>query len=336
MITIYDVAKRCNVSPSTVSKVINNYSNIPESTKEKVRQVMKEMDYIPNSSAKFLSKGSLNNVGVLAYFGTHISPFKHMLFTDILDSFQQTMNSKGYDLLFIGRTVNGIEESFYKNCVSRNVDGVLLFGDMEFGEMKEVVESNIPRIGFDYLGRVMSGVTSDNEQKMFELTEHIIYFGHKNIVYITGEDSPLTQRRITGFKDALAKHNIDYQPSMIVASRYVDFDSISRALDSVLSRAKEPTAIMFPDDYSAIEGMRLLREKGYRVPEDISVTGFDGINVGQMIVPRLTTVKQDTVKIGEVLAIRLISYMQKKKMTFELVEIKGQLILGETTGPVKI
>jgi DNA-binding LacI/PurR family transcriptional regulator len=93
---------------------------------------------------------------------------------------------------------------------------------------------------------------------------------------------------------------------------------------------------MFPDDYSAIEGMRLLREKGYRVPEDISVTGFDGINVGQMIVPRLTTVKQDTVKIGEVLAIRLISYMQKKKMTFELVEIKGQLILGETTGPVKI
>jgi LacI family transcriptional regulator len=336
MITIYDVAKRCNVSPSTVSKVINNYSNIPESTKEKVRQVMKEMDYIPNSSAKFLSKGSLNNVGVLAYFGTHISPFKHMLFTDILDSFQQTMNSKGYDLLFIGRTVNGIEESFYKNCVSRNVDGVLLFGDMEFGEMKEVVESNIPRIGFDYLGRVMSGVTSDNEQKMFELTEHIIYFGHKNIVYITGEDSPLTQRRITGFKDALAKHNIDYQPSMIVASRYVDFNSISRALDSVLSRAKEPTAIMFPDDYSAIEGMRLLREKGYRVPEDISVTGFDGINVGQMIVPRLTTVKQDTVKIGEVLAIRLISYMQKKKMTFELVEIKGQLILGETTGPVKI
>jgi LacI family transcriptional regulator len=335
MITIYEIAKYCHVSPSTDSKVINNYPSIPASTKEKIRRAMRNLNYIPNSSAKFLSKGSLNNVGVLAYFGTHISPFKHMLFTDILDSFQQSLDKNGYDLLFIGRTLNGKEESFYKNCVSRNVDGLLLFGDMEFPEMKEVVESNIARIGFDYMGNVMSGVSIDNEQKVFELTEHLIFFGHKRIVYITGEPSVLTDLRINGYRAALTKHNIALTSDMIYRARYTDLISIKRAIEEILARPLPPTAIMFPDDYCAIEGIRLLRRGGYRVPRDISVTGFDGIQIGQMITPRLTTVRQDAQVIGEVLADKLISYMQNKKTVVERIEIKGQLLLGDSTGPVK-
>ena len=93
MVTIYDIAKKCGVSPATVSKVINNYSAIPEVTKEKVRQAMAELNYIPNANAKSLSKGKSRNIGVIAYFGMDITPFKHALFTEILDALQQEMDS---------------------------------------------------------------------------------------------------------------------------------------------------------------------------------------------------------------------------------------------------
>lgn len=94
MITIYDIAIKAGVSPSTVSKVVNNYSSIPEDTKKKVRKAMSELNYIPNTGAKALSKGHSYNVGVLAYLRMDVSPFKHPLFTEILDSFQQEMNAK--------------------------------------------------------------------------------------------------------------------------------------------------------------------------------------------------------------------------------------------------
>ena len=113
MITIYDIAIKAGVSPSTVSKVVNNYSSIPEDTKKKVRKAISELNYIPNTGAKALSKGHSYNVGVLAYLRMDVSPFKHPLFTEILDSFQQEMNAKNYDLLFVSSNVAGQEGSYY-------------------------------------------------------------------------------------------------------------------------------------------------------------------------------------------------------------------------------
>src|SRR5574344_2068183 len=183
MVTIYDIALKCGVSPSTVSKVINDYDAIPQETKDKIRRVMKEMNYIPNVSAKSLSKGSSRNVDILAYLGFHISPFKHNLFIDVLDSFQSEMNANNYDLLFVSRNVDGQNGSFYQNCISRDVAGVLLFGDLTNGEMQEVIHSSIPKVGFDYMGDQMTGVFSDNLDEMETLTLHLIKLGHRNMVF---------------------------------------------------------------------------------------------------------------------------------------------------------
>ncbi len=331
MVTIYDIAKRCKVSPSTVSKVINNYASIPASTKKRVEQAIKEMDYIPNTSAKSLSKGKSYNVGVLAYFGTSISPFMHPLFANLLDSFQREMNSRNYDLLFISRNVAGQNQTFYRNCVARNVDGVVLFGDTSNVEMQEVINSRLPKVGFDYFNDNMSGVFSDNYEGMFELTEHLIYFGHKNIVFVCGEDSPITSIRINAFKDALSKHNIPFYEGMIVHTRYTDTKSIQKVTHGMMSRQFRPTAIMYPDDVSAIDSLNYLKTLGVECPKDISITGFDGIDLSQKVTPALTTYRQDTAAIGKTLGEILLKHIKNADFVNEHVEIKGSLLIGGTT-----
>lgn len=337
MITIYDIAEKCGISPSTVSKVINGYASISEATKSKVLKAMKELNYIPNNNAKFLSGGSSNNVGILAYFGMDISPFKHTFFTDILDSFQMEMNANNYDLLFISRTVGGKTGTFYENCISRQVDGVLLFGDMLNPEIQEIICSDIPRIGFDYMGDKMSGVFSDNYRKTLVLTEHLLNYGHKDIVFIYGDKNMVTDERIRGFKDALDKHGIKLTDDMLYSSKYLDSKDIFKLTEKILSREKIPTAIMYPDDYLAAQGLKVLESHGLKCPENISITGFDGINIASLVSPTLTTIKQDTVAIGKVLATRLIDYMKNKSdVVNELVMVNGTLIIGESTGPAKV
>lgn len=331
MVTIYDIAKKCGVSASTVSKVINNYSSIPEETKNLVLKAIKEMNYIPNSQAKFLSKGHSNNVGILTYFGLDISTFKHALYNDILDSFQREMNINKYDLLFISKIAGGKDESFYKNCVSRNVDGVLLFGDLDSDEMQEIIKSDIPSIGFDYYGKHMSGVSIDNFEKMKALTSHIINLGHKNIVYISGDEkSKVTIKRIDGFKSALKEHDIEFKENMLYHSKYMDVKDIEEITTQILLQKSCPTCIMYPDDYSAIAGLQTLQKMGFNCPKDISITGFDGLEIGQLITPKLTTIKQDTKKIGETLAIALINSIKNPSKEFDHIVIKGNIIFGES------
>jgi LacI family transcriptional regulator len=331
MVTIYDIALKCGVSPSTVSKVINNYDAIPQETKDKVRRMMKEMNYIPNVSAKSLSKGSSRNVGILAYLGVGISPFKHNLFIDVLDSFQNEMNANNYDLLFVSRNVAGQNGSFYQNCIARDVAGVLLFGDLGNSEMLEIIHSSIPKVGFDYMGDAMTGVFSDNLDEMEALTNHLIKLGHKNIVFVHGEYSDITNLRVEGFKRALAKNGIEFKDSMLEESRYLDKDSIRNVTSNILHRINVPTAIMFPDDISAVQGLSAIREAGFSCPRDISITGFDGIQLSQVVSPHLTTIRQDSEAIGKTLAQKLISNMKDKKMAPELIEVRASLIIGEST-----
>lgn len=331
MVTIYDIAKHCGVSPSTVSKAINNYASIPLATKQKIFDAMEELNYIPNTSAKYLSKGSSHIIGVLAYFGTEISPLMHPLFAEILDYSQKVMNENGYDLLFISRNVAGKNETFLKNSISRNVDGVILFGDLSHPEMVEVIESKIPCVAFDYYGMNIPSVVSNNYQAMFQLSEHLIFHGHKNIVFIHGEQNEVTMIRIKAFKDALKKHNIVFNEQMLFETKFTDRDRIARITEDIISRRRVPTAIMYSDDLGAIEGVKVLRSLGLNVPRDMSVTGFDGIPVAQLVSPTITTFKQNTALIGHQLACKLMREMRTKTTCHSAEEIMGELVIGQST-----
>ena len=330
MITIYDIAKHCNVSPSTVSKVVNNYPSIPDATKNKVLKAMEELNYIPNSSATYLSKGKSNMIGILSFFGTKITPFKHSLFNEILDSFQRVMNKNKKDILFISRTVGKVDGTFYQNCKSRNIDGVLMLGNMNHKEMKEVINSDIPSVGFDYFGSHMSGVFSNNYHLMYQLTEHLVQLNHKDIIYICGEENLITSTRIGAYVDCLNKYGIKVTEKNIIKTKYVDLNRLEQIIEEIVKRDKLPTAVMFSDDYSAIRGISILKKYGIECPRDISITGFDGIGTFEYFVPKLTTARQNTEKIGVALANILLSSIENVHY-HELCEIEGEIIYGEST-----
>lgn len=335
MITLYEIAKKCGVSPSTVSKVMNNYDSIPQETKDKVLKAIKEYNYVPNAGARALSKGKSFNVGVLAYFGTDISPFKHGLFTDILDSFQKEMNRHNYDLLFISRNVRGKNETFLKNCIARRVDGVLLFGDTNYIELKEILESSIPSIAFDYGGEKGNSVTSNNKELTQGLIEYLISLGHKRIAFIGGDvESFVNKVRLETYKETLQNHNIPIDENLIITSRYYVTNQIDNIIKKLMKLKNKPTAIMFPDDYTAISGIKVLKDSGFNCPKDISITGFDGIDISHTVTPSLTTAKQDVTIIGETLAKELLRVIHGDN-TIKKVIVKGDIIIGESSGKVR-
>lgn len=274
----------------------------------------------------------------ISYIVTIFIPPKSLLFPlfmNILHSFQEEMDSKNYDLLFVSANAAGQAGSFYQNCISRDVAGVLLFGDLNSPEIHEVIESSIPKVAFDYMGEEMSGVCSDNYAQMKLLTKHLIDEGHTNIVFIHGEDNDVTKSRIQAFKDALSEANIPWDDRYLVEGIYMNSTNMQSLTKNILRRILPPTAIMYPDDLSAIDGIKVMKEMGLSVPEDISVTGYDGTFISKIVTPSLTTVRQDAKAIGKVLANELIRQMEDGGSEKKYFEVPSSLSIGESSGACK-
>jgi LacI family transcriptional regulator/LacI family purine nucleotide synthesis repressor len=155
--------------------------------------------------------------------------------------------------------------------------------------------------------------------------------GHKKIAYIHGVDSSVTRARLVTFNKRMEEHGLVIPDEYIVESPYRDtHGAYERTLD-LLDLPERPTCIFYPDDYAAYGGMRAIAEKGLRVPEDVSVVGFDGIKVARHIRPRLTTYRQDTEELGARAAKDLIDLIERPKTTLVSQEVvKGRLLEGDT------
>lgn len=335
MITIYDIAKICNVAPCTVSKVINNYPNVSEKTRKKILDALETLHYVPNTLAKSLGNGKSYNIGILMYTGERMPFFKQNLYIELLENVRSYLESQNYDLLLINKNVAGKEKNYLDHCYARQIDGLVLFGNMESDEMKSLINSDIPTVGFDYLGNQMSGVSSDNYDKVCELTKHLLDLGHRNIVFICGEDNKITKARISAFKDTINSYGIPFKDDMIVEGKYYDMSLAHDLTIDLLSKENRPSAIIYPDDYAALGGTTAIDELGLKIPDDVSIVGFDGIDLGQLHKPRLTTIKQDTSKIGECLGKKLLDIINGVNPENELIVVKSSFVPGETTAKVK-
>ena len=331
MITIRDIARECKVSTSTVSKAINNYPTIPESTKKRIKEVIERMGYVPNAAAAGLSRGSSCNVGILGFLKDGESPFTHPMFSSILSTFQLEMNKAGYDLLFIDKLIHGKKGSFLLNCSSRSVSGVLLFGALRDEGVQEVINSDIPCVGFDYYDDKITSVQTNNEKAMFDLTNHLISLGHKNIVFIAGEEnSAVTNIRVKGFKKAMNNARLPINDFTIKYVQYFDYEGVKKETINILKNHKEVTAIMYSDDLSAYAGLKEIKALGKRVPEDISITGFDGISIGDLLPLQVTSMRQNIAEIGSKLAQELILLIKNKDVSVKQIKVDATLVEGNS------
>lgn len=330
MVTIYDIAKACRLAPSTVSKALNNYKNISDETVQKVKAVADDMGYIPNISARTLVTKSTHNIGVLLDIVSDVG-LNHNLFMSILNSFTLTLDKLHYDITFLSKRY---ENNYLNHLMMRGFDGVLILGDFTKPPVAQVLESSFPVICYDYTGDTAYGVCSTNYDCTAELTQNLIDLGHKNIVYILGESNYVTSDRRKAFLETTAKAGLDGE-KMVVHGQYYSTEAMYKQVSQLMRERRETTAIMFPDDHSAVGGVEALKDLGYRIPQDISVTGYDGIEVSQLISPKLTTVVQDSKTLGRILAENLLDLIAHRTPGQRITYVPAHVSMRESTRPAR-
>ncbi len=334
MATIKELSLRCGVSVSTVSKALNGYKDISETTRELVIKAANEIGYFPDANARALKMKKTYNIGVL--FSTLSNHgLRNEYFAHILASFKEKASERGYDITFIEHNIGNKKMTFLEHCRHRNFDGIFI-ACAEFGETEvlEIVNSDFPVVTIDHAFNEAISVLSDNIEGMRQLTQYIIDAGHKKIAYIHGTKSSVTHNRLVSFHNTLRENGITIPDDYFVEGNYRDAEYSELLALKLLELPNPPTCIIAPDDYAALGVMNAARRLGLKIPEDISVAGYDGISVSQALEPKLTTIKQDTDKIGAEAAKQLINLIESPMATsLDNIYLKVQLVKG---GSVKI
>lgn len=335
MVSMRDIAKKCNVSVATVSKALNNHSDISEETKKRIQQVAAKLGYYPNSAARALKTNRSYNIGVLLDDKAN-SGLTHEYFSAVLEGVKVEAESCGYDITFIN--THSKTMTYYEHCKYRNLDGVVIAcTDFEGEEVKEVVNGTIPSVTIDYVFNNCTSVSSDNVRGMRDLVNYVYKMGHRKIAYIHGEiDSEVTKERLASFYRTLEELKVEIPDEYVKSSEYLNSVKAEQLTYELLDMKDAPTCIFYPDDLSYTGGLNAVRKKGLKVPADISTVGYDGIKLSQMLSPRLTTLQQNTLDIGRNAARELIAAIEHPKTTLiKRIVVEGNLIEGETVKEIK-
>ena len=336
MVTIYDVAVASGFSPSTVSKAFNSYPGVSAETIDIVMSTAKKLGYLPNITARSLTTKKTWLVGML--FSEELATgLKHPHFGEIFSSAQIQLGKAGYDVIIINNSYNGGDISYLEHCHYRGVEGVLIAASAQYGQAVQcVVDSNINLVSVEmsYPGRY--SVISENYNGAKLALEHLYSLGHRKIACITGPLYTMSApERYQAYVDFLSENGLEYDPEIVVeASDY----SASTGLDAAIklvSNAKGRFTALFADyDETAYAAMNHFEANGLKVPDDISVIGFDNLSFSETA--GLTTVRQDRDKIGSIAADILIAQMQGQTPGYDFdTRIPTSLIIRSSCRSIK-
>lgn len=339
MANIKDIAEKCGLSVSTVSKALNNYSDISETTRHKVVKVAESCGYFPNSFARALKINRTHNLGVLFADEAH-SGLKQEYFAAVLDAFKTEAEKNSYDITFINHNMNLRTHpmTYLEHCRYRNFDGVCIACvDFYQNEVIELINSSIPVVIIDHIFNNHTSINSANVDGMRDLVEYIYKMGHRRIAYIYGKKSDVTEQRLTSFCRTMRSLGNEVPKEYLSLSAYRDLRSTKECTEKLLNLPNPPTCIIMPDDYAALGGIEAIESAGLKIPDDISIAGYDGIPLSQMLRPQLTTIKQDTEKMGWEAARRLIEQIESPMTTvLENITVRGKLLEGKSVKSIPV
>ena len=326
-VTIREVSERCGLSVSLVSKALNNYPDVREETRQRVLEAAHALGYIPNSLARGLKTNRTYNVGVILDDELHDN-LLHTYFSILLNGFKREAEQHEYDVTLIGNRA----VSYVAHCRHRNLDGVcLMCVDFYNPGIVELVRSEISTVTIDHLFTGKDCVMSDNRSGIRALLQYAYDRGHRRIAYIHGTSASVTDVRLAAYYDFMHEHGIEPPPDSVIPSHYHSTRHAYESMKRLLSLSDRPTCVLMTDDYSALGGIEAVHDAGFRVPEDISIVGYDGIALIQKIRPRLTTLYQNGEIVGRQAAVRLIHRIEHPESPVERPDvIAGSLLEGET------
>ena len=326
-----DIALRCGVSVATVSKALNGHLDIGEATRERITQTAKELGYTANSAARALKTNRTYNLGIL-FVDLQNSGLTHEYFAAALNSFRIEAERCGYDITFINSNVGHQNQSYLQHALYRGVDGVAIIC-VEFQDplLQELVYSDLPVVTLDHAFHNRAAVLSDNMSGMEALVRFAYERGHRRIAYIHGDRTAVTENRLTGFYRACEAMGLEIPNEYVVSGHYHEPISCYDVTKKLLSLPNRPTCLFFPDDYAGIGGINAIHEMGLRIPEDISIVGYDGADLAKAMSPQLTTWEQNTAELGRIAAAQLIERIEHPRTTLpEHIVVPGRLLEGES------
>ena len=316
MSTIYEIAKIAGVSPTTVSKVINNYPDVSDKTRAKIKKILEEENFLPDSQAQFLSTKKTWTLGIV-YFEDLGVGLNHPFFSGVIEAFKRQSDKYGYSLLFGSKNDRLKNDTFLEYFKYRCVDGIaIICTDPNDKETLELIESDFPIVVIDMFNKNTSTVTSDNVQGCSLALNYLYKLGHRKIAHIQGvaqaDNWPSSIRKKT-YIEVMKKLNLDIPEGYIVDGVNFDVSGGYDAMKELLSLKDRPTAVFASGDKLAIGAIDAIKDAGLRVPEDISVIGFDNIEIAKYVTPKLTTIRQNCQEIGKAAVDILIEQINKKE-----------------------
>jgi LacI family transcriptional regulator len=330
-VTIMDIAAKANVSASTVSRVLRGSAKVATDKHQAVLQAVEELQYRPNIFAKSLASGQSMTIGVITQnFG---SPFYDGILQGILLGLEKT---DYWPLFADGRWQLDTELRALYQLLDRRVDGLIVIGGQLPEEQLQAVARKTPLI---IAARNAPGLPDNciyvkNFEGGYNLTRHLIDMGHRDIVHITASNiNPVAiddiHRRREGYQQAMRDAGLEPDPRLLVEGNLQQQSGVL-AVEMLMARGRPFSAIFAANDQMAFGARLGLYRRGIRVPEDVSVVGFDDETFAPYMVPPLTTMRQPDVEIGQAAAAAILDMLQHKKPTLPIFET--ELIIRESVG----
>ncbi len=329
-VTMKDVAKLAGVSLSTVSRVLNDSSLVREETARKVQKAVEKLDYQINDSARILRTNTSNLIGVIG------AGMERPFLANLLKGIEAEARERGYALIYGDSDGEFEKEQNYLNIMKqKKIDGIILITTNYYNNLLSIVKNyQIPVVfASGYISDPqISCVTVDNVAAAYDVVEYLCQVGHKEMAFIKGPDLDLlaSQERLRGVKLALRLSDIEFNPKRFIEGDFT-FESGYSAAKKIINKFPDVTAIFAFNDEMAVGAISFLKEQNIKIPEDISVVGFDGIELGEYIDPALTTIKQSGYQLGLKSIEILNNIINQRKIEDNKVFIPHELVVREST-----
>ena len=331
--TMKDVAKRANVSLSTVSYVLNDSGSVAADRRTRVLEAVNALGYLPNEAARNLKRGNVATIGLV------IPDLVNQYFAMIAEGVEQAASERDILVVFCAPEATGEGESWNSRLLrSQRLDGLIYLSGANTGmealvELKSVgpvvlVDEKLP--GFN-----LPCVVSENRKGARDIAAHLILLGHKRLAILGGPPELWTaEQRLSGYREAIAIDGWDPDTVPVYAGDYRMASGEQLAAEALNGHESErPTALICANDLMAIGAMTHCRQAGLRVPEDISIVGFDDLPISSLLTPRLTTIRQPARLLG-MEAVKLLLDLVDGADPVSLPHLPVSLKVRESTGPV--
>lgn len=333
MVTIKELARKLNLSTTTVSNVIHGKTHeVSSSTIERVEKALKEYDYIPNISARNLAQNKSKIIGLAmkARADKSSNLFKDPFISEVVGGIEKTVRDKGYFMMIYA---SDNVRDLLKQVSTWNVDGLLLFGLL--GEDGNAVREKYkkPVVCIDIYNMVCDPpvytVGLEDEKGTYEAVSYLTELGHRKIAFMSDDIIGVDFARFTGYKAALADAGIEYEEKNFLRLNPWD-EEIEHSLTEICDKAKDFTAVICTSDLYAVQLADKLIDSGVRVPEDISIIGFDDNMLSRYHRPAITTVHQDMEKKGVVAAETLIRLLSGEPVGQNVTQLPTRLMIRDS------